>query len=156
VLLELAFGPRSFAARSLFLSDIVAQDWEESKKNNELALEMIVSGSGMLYWIDGARVVSRDRNVACRLKLSSIRGGLDSTGVVKLKLYDILDISKTSKCLISLNLLNNNKKVLNAIIFKEIKKKFQGNPSLENLETLNCLKTQFQEFQGAKSSFQAF
>ena len=29
-------------------------------------------------------------------------------------------ISKTLKCLISLNLLNNNKKVLNAIIFKEI------------------------------------
>jgi len=48
-----------------------------------------------------------------------------------------------SKCLISLNLLKRKKKVLNAIIFKEIKKKFQENPSLENLKTLNCLETQF-------------
>jgi len=30
------------------------------------------------------------------------------------------DISKTPKCLISLNLLEKKKKVLNAIIFKEI------------------------------------
>src|SRR6266852_4208294 len=65
-------------------------------------------------------------------------------------------ISKTSKCLIFLNLLERKKKVLNAIIFKEIKKNFQGNPSLENLEALNCLETQFQGFQGEKSSFQAF
>jgi len=58
--------------------------------------------------------------------------------------------------LISLNLLEKKKKMLNAIIFKEIKKKFQENPSLENIETINCLETQFKGFQGAKSSFQAF
>src|SRR6266852_6223378 len=67
------------------------------------------------------------------------------------------DASEKSKNSLSLLiLLKKKKKVLNAIIFKEIKKKFQGNPSLENLKALNCLETQFQGFQGAKSSFQAF
>src|SRR6266852_917058 len=65
-------------------------------------------------------------------------------------------ISKTSKCLISLNFLEKKKRGAKCNNFQRNKKKFQENPSLENLEALNCLETQFQGFQGAKSSFQAF
>src|SRR6266849_6755222 len=65
-------------------------------------------------------------------------------------------ISKTSKCLISLNLLKRKKKVLNAIIFKEIKKNFKEILALKILRLLIALKHSFKSFKGQKALFKPF
>ncbi len=61
-----------------------------------------------------------------------------------------------SKCLISLNFLKRKKKVLNVIIFKEIKKKFNEILVLKILRLLIALKHSFKGFKGQKALFKPF
>ncbi len=61
-----------------------------------------------------------------------------------------------SKCLISLNLLEKKKKMLNAINFKEIKKNFKEILVLKILRLLIALKYSFKGFKKQKALFKPF